>query len=102
MTLCRYAAIFLGIGLPKAKVDRVFQGLTPKEGFFTSKDYLPQVSAASKPGMCGCKKPQLPELRGRVIVLGAGDTAFDCATSAFRCGASRVYVSFYKCLLCRN
>ena len=30
--------------------------------------------------MCACKA-QLPELFGTVIVLGAGDTAFDCATS---------------------
>ncbi|KOB66973.1 Dihydropyrimidine dehydrogenase, partial [Operophtera brumata] len=34
----------------------------------------------------------LPELHGNVIVLGAGDTAFDCATSALRCGARRVFV----------
>jgi dihydropyrimidine dehydrogenase (NADP+) len=57
--LYSYAAIFLGIGMPKAKVDRVFEKLTTKEGFYTSKDFLPQVSAASKPGMCGCKKPQV-------------------------------------------
>jgi dihydropyrimidine dehydrogenase (NADP+) len=31
-----------------------------------------------------------------VIVLGAGDTAFDCATSALRCGASKVFVVFRK------
>ena len=35
-------------------------------------------------------------LTGKVIVLGAGDTAFDCATSALRCGAKRVYVVFRK------
>ena len=40
----------------------------------------PKVARASKPGMCGCKS-QLPEIYGTVIVLGAGDTAFDCATS---------------------
>lgn len=45
--------------------------------------------------MCACK-PGLPELYGNVIVLGAGDTAFDCATSALRCGARRVYVVFRK------
>ena len=33
---------------------------------------------------------------GVVIVLGAGDTAFDCATSALRCGARRVFVVFRK------
>ena len=29
-------------------------------------------------------------------MLGAGDTAFDCATSALRCGARRVFVVFRK------
>lgn len=45
--------------------------------------------------MCQCRAA-LPELRGVVIVLGAGDTAFDCATSALRCGAKRVFVCFRK------
>ena len=45
--------------------------------------------------MCSCKS-QLPRLSGNVIVLGAGDTAFDCATSALRCGARRVFVVFRK------
>ena len=53
------------------------------------------MAKASKPGMCACKS-QLPELYGTVIVLGAGDTAFDCATSALRCGAKRVFVVFRK------
>lgn len=35
-------------------------------------------------------------MSGKVIVLGAGDTAFDCATSALRCGAKRVFVVFRK------
>ena len=46
-------------------------------------------------GMCACKST-LPDLHGNVIVLGAGDTAFDCATSALRCGARRVFVVFRK------
>lgn len=45
--------------------------------------------------MCTCK-PQLPRLYGNVVVLGAGDTAFDCATSALRCGAKKVFVVFRK------
>lgn len=45
--------------------------------------------------MCACKST-LPDLHGNVIVLGAGDTAFDCATSALRCGARRVFVVFRK------
>jgi NADPH-dependent glutamate synthase beta subunit-like oxidoreductase len=35
-------------------------------------------------------------LYGNVVVLGAGDTAFDCATSALRCGARKVFVVFRR------
>uniref|UniRef100_A0A4W3GZQ7 dihydropyrimidine dehydrogenase (NADP(+)) n=1 Tax=Callorhinchus milii TaxID=7868 RepID=A0A4W3GZQ7_CALMI len=66
-----------------------------ENGFYTSKDFLPLVAKASKAGMCACNS-RLPTLRGTVIVLGAGDTAFDCATSALRCGAHRVFVVFRK------
>ncbi|KAK0134539.1 Dihydropyrimidine dehydrogenase [NADP(+)] [Merluccius polli] len=90
-----FKAVFIGIGLPQANRAEIFQELTMEEGFFTSKDFLPMVAAASKPGMCGCRT-SLPVLRGVVIVLGAGDTAFDCATSALRCGAKRVFVCFRK------
>jgi dihydropyrimidine dehydrogenase (NADP+) len=45
---------------------------------------------------CGCAKMQLPKVTGRVLVLGAGDTAFDCATSALRCGAHKVTVVFRR------
>lgn len=90
------AAVFVGIGLPQAKVAPAFEGLTESNGFFTSKDFLPQVADGSKRGMCGCSSSSLPKLSGNVIVLGAGDTAFDCATSALRCGASKVFVIFRK------
>lgn len=86
---------FIGIGLPNANNNPIFQGLDESKGFYTSKDFLPKVSLASKPGMCGCKS-KLPRLNGTVIVLGAGDTAFDCATSALRCGAKKVFVVFRK------
>jgi NADPH-dependent glutamate synthase beta subunit-like oxidoreductase len=46
-------------------------------------------------GLCGCRN-DLPSLYGNVVVLGAGDTAFDCATSALRCGAKKVFVVFRK------
>lgn len=51
-----------------------------------------QVAGASKAGMGGgsCSSSKLPRLNGNVVVLGAGDTAFDCATSALRCGAKKV------------
>ncbi|KAK6644995.1 hypothetical protein RUM43_001271 [Polyplax serrata] len=90
-----YEAIFLGIGLPEPKIIPEFKGLTEEMGFYTSKTFLPAVARGSKPGMCKCKH-QLPELNGKVVVLGAGDTAFDCATSALRCGANKVFVVFRK------
>eukprot|EP00755_Sulcionema_specki_P005421 Sspe_Gene.32720::Locus_16027_Transcript_1_1_Confidence_1.000_Length_3250::g.32720::m.32720/K00207/DPYD; dihydropyrimidine dehydrogenase (NADP+) len=93
------ATVFLGVGLPKPNVAEPFQGLTPKEGFYTSKDFLPDAAVASKPGLCGCntpKAPELPKLYGKVLVLGAGDTAFDCTGSSFRCGAKRVIVCFRR------
>lgn len=90
-----YEAVFLGIGLPDPKLIPLFKGLSAKNGFYTSKDFLPVVAMASKPAMCSCKS-SLPSLYGSVIVLGAGDTSFDCATSALRCGAKRVFVVFRK------
>ncbi|XP_012922656.1 dihydropyrimidine dehydrogenase [NADP(+)] isoform X3 [Heterocephalus glaber] len=90
-----YKAAFIGIGLPEPKRDPIFQGLTQDQGFYTSKDFLPLVAKSSKAGMCACHSP-LPSIRGAVIVLGAGDTAFDCATSALRCGARRVSIVFRK------
>ena len=37
-----------------------------------------------------------PRLKGHVLVLGIGDTALDCARSAFRQGAERVTVAFRR------
>lgn len=92
-----YGAVFLGIGLPEPKTIPAFAGLTKENGFYTSKEFLPLVARGSKPGMCSCKQTTLPSfLGGTAIVLGSGDTAFDCATSALRCGAKRVFVVFRK------
>ncbi|KAJ9459881.1 Dihydropyrimidine dehydrogenase [Diplonema papillatum] len=93
------ACLFVGCGLPKPNVDPVFKGLTVAQGFYTSKDFLPESAVASKPGMCGCGAagaPKPPKVYGKVLVLGAGDTAFDCTGSAFRNGASRVLVTFRR------
>lgn len=91
-----YGCIFIGIGKPNANIIPIFQNLTEQMGFYTSKSFLPRVSKSSKRGMCACAKNTLPMLKGPVIVLGAGDTAFDCATSALRCGATKVFVVFRK------
>ncbi|KNC55934.1 dihydropyrimidine dehydrogenase (NADP+) [Thecamonas trahens ATCC 50062] len=90
-------AVFLGVGAPDAKVAPAFADFTPEQGVYTSKQFLPLVMTASKATACvGEARPDLPKLHGHVVVLGAGDTAFDCATSAFRCGARRVTVVFRK------
>lgn len=92
-----YDAVFIGIGLPDPKRLPIFEDLSIENGFYTSKDFLPRVSMASKGGLCTCKSQKLPDFREKtVIVLGAGDTAFDCATSAWRCGASKVFVVFRR------
>lgn len=46
-----YEAVFLGFGLPDPKLIPIFDGLTEQSGFFSSKDFLPRVAMASKPGM---------------------------------------------------
>lgn len=89
-------SIFLGIGMPQPKIESIFKDLSSEHGFYTSKSFLPSVAKASKPGLCPCKSFQLPQLYGNVIVLGSGDTAFDCATSALRCGARRVFCIFRR------
>ena len=83
-------AVLLATGLPEPMRDACFDDLGPEHGFWTSKSFLPKVAAGSKPGMCATSGCKLPKLSGNVVVLGAGDTAFDCATSALRCGADRV------------
>jgi len=88
-------------------------------GVYTSKWLLRQASGYSKrlpdnrggcggggcggsigDGGCGSKPataPLPPDFRGKtVLVLGAGDTAMDCATVALRCGARRVRVVFRR------
>ncbi|XP_022182624.1 dihydropyrimidine dehydrogenase [NADP(+)] [Myzus persicae] len=89
-------------------------------GVYTSKWLLRQASGYSKrlpdgrggcggsgcggstvDGGCGASKPATmpppPDFRGKtVLVLGAGDTAMDCATVALRCGARRVRVVFRR------
>lgn len=71
---------------------------------------LPTNTGAKNQGGCGgggcgtgCGKsaaaPVLlpPDFRGKtVLVLGAGDTAMDCATVALRCGALRVRIVFRR------
>jgi dihydropyrimidine dehydrogenase (NADP+) len=94
-----YEAIFLGFGLPKPNMGKSDQALHKSilkaqktQNFFNSKDFLPDVLEAVKFG----NPEKGPRMNGHVLVLGIGDTALDCARSAFRLGASRVSVAFRK------
>ena len=51
------------VGLPNPKKISIFESLTEEMGFYTSKDFLPKVTRASKAGMCACKS-QLPAITG--------------------------------------
>lgn len=97
----QYECIFLGFGLPQPKYNSIFNHLSIENGFYTSKNFLLSVSKGSKLFGMGQhqksdEKIHLPKLYGHVLVLGAGDTAFDCATSAIRCGAKRVSLVFRR------
>jgi len=92
-----FKAIFVGVGRQLPVEIPEFNGLTRENGFWTSKDFLPITCYASKAGLA--KKTgvtELPKLSGRVVVLGGGDVAADCAQSAFRCGAEHVTLVFRK------
>ncbi|CAG9760419.1 unnamed protein product [Ceutorhynchus assimilis] len=91
-----YDAVFIAIGLPTPKINSIFKKLTKTQGFYTSKSFLPLVAETSKKVGCSSMCNSLPKIHGTVLVLGAGDTAFDCATSALRCGARRVFVVFRR------
>ena len=61
--------------------------------FSDSKTFLNKVFKSVK--IDGTPK-LAPKLQGHVLVLGIGDTALDCARSAFRLGAERVSVAFRR------
>ena len=82
-----YDAVYLGVGKMSPKSIDAFEGLKIEQGYFDSKTFLTRVSLASK-SLPRSQDP--PELLGRVLVLGGGDVATDCARSAFRLGADRV------------
>ena len=68
---------FFSKGLPNPKKIPIFESLTEDMGFYTSKDFLPQVTKASKPGMCACKS-QLPKITGKnfanTVLLAKSDS----------------------------
>jgi dihydropyrimidine dehydrogenase (NADP+) len=63
------------------------------ENFSDSKHFLNKVFKSVK---IDGKPHEAQKLKGHVLVLGIGDTALDCARSAFRLGADRVSVAFRR------
>ena len=88
-----YKAIFLGVGL--SEPNKALGEIYDAPNVWNSKTFLPQVCHSSKDGIVN-EKIEPPKLSGHVVVLGIGDTALDCARSAFRCGAERVSVVFRR------
>ena len=82
-----YDAVFIGTGKMSPATIDAFKGLTSEQGYYHSKKFLFDTSLASKT-LPETGNP--PRMKGRVLVLGGGDVATDCARSAFRLGADRV------------
>ena len=89
----------MGIGLqdPNMAINdkdlhKSIQEASKAKNFYTSKQFLPEVCKSTK---LGDTTPEI-KLKGHVLVLGIGDTALDCARSAFRLGAERVSVAFRR------
>jgi len=92
--------VFLGIGLQKPNMAANDKQLQPSvikaqnaDNFADSKHFLNKVFKSVK---LEGKPQEAPRLSGHVLVLGIGDTALDCARSAFRLGAERVSVAFRR------
>jgi len=88
-----YEAVFLGTGL--SEPNKALGEIYDAPNVWNSKTFLPKVCHGTKEGIVN-EKVETPKLKGHVVVLGIGDTALDCARSAFRCGAERVSVAFRR------
>lgn len=95
-----FEAIFLGVGLSSPNMGKndptlhkSIQKAQQAKNFANSKEFLNKVFNSVK---IQGKPDEAPKLKGHVLVLGIGDTALDCARSAFRLGAERVTVAFRR------
>lgn len=78
-----YDAIFIGIGMQKGRSMRISG--ENFEGVYSGVEFLKQI---------GLDNP-LP-VSGRVIVVGGGNTAMDCARSSIRLGADEVVLAYRR------
>ena len=79
----KYDAVFLGVGLSKAREARL-KGETLKNVF----DASVFLSRA--------KNGRVKKLKGVCVTIGGGDTALDCAKTALRLGATRSVVAYRR------
>eukprot|EP00768_Dysnectes_brevis_P002951 gnl/Dysnectes_brevis/2144_a2494_1632.p1 GENE.gnl/Dysnectes_brevis/2144_a2494_1632~~gnl/Dysnectes_brevis/2144_a2494_1632.p1 ORF type:complete len:951 (+),score=391.19 gnl/Dysnectes_brevis/2144_a2494_1632:147-2999(+) len=88
-----FQAVFLGCGKPE-EVPIPFPTGAVTRGVMNSHQFLRAVNLATKLHVPGAEAPDLTGKR--VVIVGAGDTALDCAQTAYRLGAEHVTVSFRK------
>jgi formate dehydrogenase major subunit len=79
-----YDSVFIGVGAHKASKlgldgeDRIY-------GIFRGIDFLREITLS-----------YVPQLHGKVIVVGGGNTAIDAARTALRCGAEEVKIVYRR------
>lgn len=80
-----YDAVYVGVGLSASKMIPNLKGADLK-GCDTALSFLKKARTS---------KGNVGEL-GRVVIIGGGDVAMDCASTAKQLGAKSVYVSFIE------
>jgi len=83
--VAQYDAVVIAIGAHKSYVPHL-RGLD-SQGVTNAVDFLKGVSL---------NKPVI-RVKGKVLVIGGGDVAMDCARTAIRSGAERVAISSLEC-----
>ncbi len=80
----RYDAVFIALGAPLGKKMGV-KGEDETEGISSALDFLRDVELNGA-----------PELKGKVVVVGGGNSAIDAARTALRCGADEVTILYRR------
>ena len=83
--MAEYDAVYVGVGLSASKMIPNLKGADLK-GCDTALSFLKKARMS---------KGNIGEL-GRVVIIGGGDVAMDCASTAKQLGAKSVYVSFIE------
>ncbi|MBO5753991.1 MAG: FAD-dependent oxidoreductase [Proteobacteria bacterium] len=83
--MAEYDAVYVGVGLSASKMIPNLKGADLK-GCDTALSFLKKARMS---------KGNVGEL-GRVVIIGGGDVAMDCASTAKQLGAKSVYVSFIE------